>query len=100
MKYTYSLEVAFCGRWIKFKSGSLQYLKGHLDGKAEASPRIAHRIVRSDGKIVEELPARDDVGIGLVAGHPTAEQYERAAEKALAKAEAIREFNRKSFDRP
>lgn len=37
------------------------------------------------------LEAREDVFIGQIAGYPTALQYELAAERALAKAKAIRE---------
>jgi len=54
-------------------------------------------MVRSDGKIVDEVQAFDDVGIGQVAGWPTAEQYELAAERALEKAKKIREKLREQF---
>jgi len=54
-------------------------------------PRLHLRLVRSDGKIMDEIEAHDDVGIGQVAGWPTAEQYESAAERALERARKIRE---------
>ena len=47
--------------------------------------------MRSDGRVMEEVPAREDVAIGMVAGWPTAEQFERAANKALERARVIRE---------
>jgi hypothetical protein len=53
-------------------------------------------MVRSDGKIVRELTEYEDVGIGMIAGFPTAEQYERAAERALERARKIRENQEKN----
>ena len=47
--------------------------------------------MRSDGRIIEEVAASDDVSIGQIAGWPTAEQYEKAASMALELAKAIRE---------
>ena len=89
--HTYKLESNYLGEWRKLKEGSLQYLQGYLDARKDASPRLAYRLVRSDGKVMEEVAAREDVSIGMVAGWPTAEQYEAAAERALAKAKVIRE---------
>jgi hypothetical protein len=40
---------------------------------------------------MDEIKAHDDVNIGQVAGWPTAEQYEQAAEKALERAKKISE---------
>jgi hypothetical protein len=48
---------------------------------------------------MEEIEAREDVSIGQVAGWPTAEQYERAAAKALEKAKVIREHNKRNEER-
>lgn len=89
--HTYKLESNYLGEWRKLKEGSLQYLQGYLDARKDASPRLAYRLMRSDGKVMEEVAAREDVSIGMVAGWPTAAQYERAAERALEKAKAIRE---------
>lgn len=89
--HTYKLESNYLGEWHKIKDGSLQYLQGYLDARKDASPRLAYRLMRSDGKVIEEIAAREDVSIGMVAGWPTAGQYEAAAERALAKAKAIRE---------
>lgn len=53
-------------------------------------PRNAKRMVRSDGKLMHEIKANDEVSIGMIASYPTPEQYERAANVALAKAARIR----------
>lgn len=90
MKHTYHLESFAIGKWLKILSGSLQYCQGFLDARKDYAPRNAYRLMRSDGKIVEEIPAREDVNIGQVAGWPTAGQYEAAAAKAIERAQAIR----------
>lgn len=89
--HTYKLESNYLGEWHKFKDGGLQYLQGYLDAHKDHSPRLAYRLMRSDGRVMEEVAAREDVSIGMVAGWPTAAQYERAAERALEKAKVIRE---------
>ena len=71
--------------------GSLQYCQGFLDARKDYAPRNAYRLMRSDGKVMEEVAAYEDVFVGQIAGWPTAEQYESAANKALARAQAIRE---------
>lgn len=91
MKHTYHLESFAISQWLKILEGrSLQYCQGFLDARCDYAPRTAYRLVRSDGKIMEEVEARDDVVIGQIAGWPTAEQYENAANKALERAKAIR----------
>ena len=91
MKYEYYIECFYLDKWLRFKSGlSLQYAKGYFDRHKQDSPRFHTRLVRSDGKIIDEVLERNDVSIGQVAGWPTAEQYEMAAEKALKKAAEIR----------
>lgn len=90
MKHEYRIE-SFSGQWYKILQGSMQYCQGFLDARKDYAPRLAYRLMRSDGRIMEEVPARDDVNIGQIAGWPTAEQYEHAAHKALDRAKAIRE---------
>lgn len=46
-------------------------------------PRLGLRLVRSDGKVLEEVSGREDVSLGMVAGWPTWEQYVAAAIRAL-----------------
>lgn len=91
MKHEYHLEAFTIGKWIKILQGSMQYCQGFLDARKDYAPRSAYRLMRSDGKIMEEIPAREDVNIGQIAGWPTAEQYEVAASKAFDRAKAIRE---------
>ena len=91
MKHEYHLESFAIGKWLKIMQGSLQYCQGFLDARKDYAPRNAYRLMRSDGRVMEEVPAREDVNIGQIAGWPSAEQYEAAANKALERAKAIRE---------
>ena len=92
MKHEYHLESFAIGKWQKIIPGSLQYCQGFLDARKDYSPRNAYRIMRSDGRVIDEVPESEDVNIGQIAGWPTAEQYESAANKALERAKAIREM--------
>jgi hypothetical protein len=92
MKHEYHLESFAHGAWVKFLKGfPLQYCQGFLDARKDHAPRLAYRLMRSDGRVMEEVAAREDVNIGQIAGWPSAEQYEAAANKALECAKAIRE---------
>lgn len=90
MSHTYQIDAFYNGSWVKLFQAPMQYCLGYLDARKDHSPRNAFRLVRSDGKVVSQTEAQDDVSIGQVAGWPTAEQYEQAAEKALAMAKVIR----------
>ena len=91
MKYQYQVYVLNASDyWTKVVDESLQFCRGYMHAKRDYFPRLAHRLVRSDGKIIEEFSAHDEVGIGMVAGWPSAEQYERAAAKAMDRADVIR----------
>ena len=89
-KYDYHIESFAISKWLKIKTASLQYCLGFLDARKDYAPRNAYRLIRSDGKIIEEFPAVEDVSIGQITGWPTAEQYERAANKAIERAKIIR----------
>lgn len=94
MTYTYHIECPYSDKWNAFVKGrTLGYCQGYIDAMRGQRPGIHLRLVRSDGKVVDEVLAQDDVGIGQVAGWPTAQQYEAAAERALARARAIRAEN-------
>ena len=95
MKYTYHIECPCLGEWNAFAKDTLTYLKGYMQGLRGQAPSLHYRLVRSDGKIIEEILPNDNVNIGQVAGFPTPEQYERAGNEALAKAQRIREYNEK-----
>lgn len=86
----HKLQVLLNGQWMTIKQGNLGYLQGYFDAMANQSPRVAHQIVSPKGKVLDEMPERTEVSIGMVAGWPTAEQYEAAAKRALEKAEVIR----------
>lgn len=88
------LQVLLNGQWMTIKTGSSNYLQGYMDAMANQSPRLAHRIVNPEGKVVRELEEKTEVRIGQVAGWPTAEQYEAAAKRALERAEAIRNLQK------
>lgn len=90
MQHGYHLESLVYGRWLKILQGSMQYCQGFLAARKDYAPRNAYRIMRSDGRVMEEVPGNEGVDIGQVTGFPSAEQYEAAANKALERAKAIR----------
>jgi len=89
----YRIESYYLNQWCKIADYvTRQFAQGVLWATRHDAPRLAYRVVRiEDGKVMDERPANDEVSVGMIAGFPTAEQYERAAERALARAEAIRE---------
>ncbi len=91
MKYTYSLETFYLDKWVKLFSDTRDFCLGYLVSIRNYSPRLAHRIIRSDGKVMHDAPAVTEVSVGMIASYPTPEQYEFAAAEALKKAAAIRE---------
>lgn len=91
-KYTYSIESFYLEKWCRVTQyASRDYCEGYLDCSRYEAPRNALRILRSDGKVVREIAPNDEVALEMLAGFPTPEQYERAAEVALKKAANIRE---------
>lgn len=93
---TFNIESLYRGNWCKIVSGvSQSYCHGYLDSMAYNAPRLGYRIIRSDGKIIREVKEYEDVCVGMIAGWPTPEQYEFAAEKALNRAKEIREIEAK-----
>ncbi len=93
VNYKYHIECPFMDGWNAFQKGSRHYCNGYMDAMRGQMPRLHLRLVRSDGKVIDEIQSHDDVGIGMVAGWPTAEQYETAANRALERAEKIRNRN-------
>lgn len=90
MKHTFAVETISAGKWAKLFSDSYSYCLGYLNARRYDGPRSAYRLIRSDGKVLLELPSVTEVSIGMIASYPTAEQYEHAANLALAKAALIR----------
>jgi hypothetical protein len=99
-KYTYGIECPCGDKWNRFiKEETRPYCQGYFNALKGQAPSLAYRLVRSDGKILDEIKAYDSVGLGMIAGFPTAEQYERAAQEALDKAARIRENQKRLDDR-
>mgnify|MGYP006449628995 FL=1 len=94
-RYSYKIELFFNNEWITVITRGKEYCQGWLDLYKDHAPRNPARLLRSDGKVLEETSGRDDVDIGMIAGWPTPEQYERAAEEAIQKAESIKQNQRK-----
>lgn len=90
MRHYYHLETDLYGKVAKFKTGQLNYLAGWMDAMRGRGPTSEIRLVRSDGKIVDTIEANDKVDIGMIAGFPTVEQYERAYNDAIMRAKLIR----------
>ena len=100
MKHTYTIETMFGDKWNAFiKDCPRSYCEGYMDAMRGQAPGLHLRLMRSDGKVVDEVLANDEVNIGMVAGWPSAGQYERAAEEALRRAASIRENERLQLER-
>jgi hypothetical protein len=95
MKYTYSVESHFCGKWCKLFTETRDFCLGYFTHAKYDHPRNALRIMRSDGKVIQEMEADAEVSVGMIASFPTAAQYEYAAKIALEKAERIRKLESK-----
>jgi hypothetical protein len=98
-KYTYSIRSyypEYKEPWVTFKKGLCkQFAEGYFHALFERpSPKPHTQLVRSDGKVVGEFDSLEEVHIGMVAGHPCAEQLRRAAQKALDRAERIEKLNK------
>jgi hypothetical protein len=97
-KYTYSIRSyypEYKQPWMTFKKNlNKQFAEGYFHALFERpSPKPHTQLVRSDGKVVGEFEAHEEVHIGMVAGFATAEQLRRAAQKALDRADRIDQMN-------
>lgn len=94
-KFTYSIQFLDGTNWITpygFNQLSKGYAEGYFDCYTQQpGPRLACRVLRSDGELHLEASEKTEVSIGMIAGWPTPEQYEEAAQRALDKAADIRE---------
>lgn len=91
-KHSYIVESNYLGRWHKLFEDTRDFCMGYLHARRDEAPRIEYRLIRGDGKILQELKPEADVSIGMVAGWPTPEQYEGAAKRALDQAARIRAY--------
>jgi hypothetical protein len=91
-KYTYAVEAQRGADWLTIADDETRdFCLGYLAALRQCpGPRLAVRVTRSDGRLCDESGAVERVGLGMVAGWPTAEQYERAAERALEQAREVR----------
>jgi len=92
MKYYYFLRVYCNGTTYDIKQHCPKtYLEGYLDCMEAIAPRNKMELVRSDGKVIYHIEAVDHVYLGQRAGFPNSGHYQRAGEKALARAESLRQ---------
>ena len=90
-RYTYHLHVLDGSRWVKLFGEIAQgegrgYLMCHRE---QPGPRLAMRLVRSDGHVLEEAAAKSEASIGMHAGSPRADQYVDAATRVLRMAHQV-----------
>jgi len=94
-KHTYTLQVRYNGEWTAFPGGGCgrEFGIGYVFACRERpGPRSGIRLVRDDGRVIEEAPELTEASIGLVVGFPSAEQYRAAAARCIARAEQIEEM--------
>lgn len=97
MKHKYHLECIWERpeetKWVRlYEDCGIRFAEGYLECLAlTPGPRIEHRLVRDDGKVVDMQEGTSRAGIGMVAGFPTAEQYEAAAAWCLSLAADVRQ---------
>jgi hypothetical protein len=94
MRHTYTLQILIphSGEWFGGAGSecSREYGMGYLQAHREApTPRLGMRLIREDGKVLDDVKACDEVRIGAVVGFPTWQQYARAAHVALIRAGQI-----------
>lgn len=95
MTYRIEVFVEAQQKFVTLRYGSLSYCKGYLDGMEHCAPRLPYRIVNDKGDVVLHLEGNKNVSIGMIAGHPTPEQYRWAAEQAMQMADKIEKLKLK-----
>ena len=92
-KYTYRVEYFQGNDWevmYLYRDVPKTWAEGWLAHHRDApGPRLALRLVRSDGKVIDEVREKEDVSLGMVAGWPSWEQYVAASIRALDKAAQV-----------
>lgn len=97
-RHTYCLHVQDdSGRWHKTfgdvsRSEGAGYLMCHRECPA---PRLPVRLVRSDGRVVDESPGLEGASLGAGVGFPEVHTYLFAAARAIEAAVAIQERRRR-----
>ena len=101
-RHTYRMEAQDHGRWVVIMGEvGLEYGRGWLAHHRQLpGPRLAIRLVRSDGREVDSVSRDEEASIGMHAGTPTADDYRAAAARCIERAvwieaqEAAREARR------
>lgn len=93
-KYTYRVEVQHesSGTWKPVVTDETRdFCLGYVVAiQRLPPPRAALRIVRGDGKVIDQRDRHDRVALGIVLGLPAPEQYEDAARRAIEEAAHLR----------
>lgn len=85
------VQVEADGKWTTIVRESRAYCLGYMEAYTSSpSPRFAVRVTKSSGAVIDARPAATEVGVGMVAGWPTAAQYDAAAKRAMETAAIIR----------
>ena len=90
-KHSYYLETYHNDAWVQHPwTVGLEYGRGYIAHRRESpGPRLAMRLVRDDGRVMDDAPGLADASIGIVAGWPTEAQYRAAARRADAAADEV-----------
>lgn len=73
------------GYWLDLCNNRLEYCRGFMAARREL-PLLcgALRLIRhKDGRIMDSVPARTEIGVGMVAGYPTGTQQLAAVRRTL-----------------
>ncbi len=91
-RYKYRIEVHYNDAWrdvVGLADVHLEWGRGWMDNqRTYPGPRVAYRLVREDGKVMDDAPALDELSCGAL---PQAQGYQwpyiaGAAERALRRA--------------
>jgi hypothetical protein len=90
----YRVQVLRDEKWVTvFQESNRAYCEGYLERvRSEIDLRNEWQLYDTKtNRALLTVTARNEMGLGQIAGWPTAEQYEQAAERALKNAKIIRE---------
>lgn len=85
------VEVTMGDKWVVLFEETRSFCRGYVAARRDApGPKLGARVVDSNGRVVDITPGSADVSLGMIAGMPSAEQYEDAGNRALEMAAKIR----------
>lgn len=76
------------GEWVEIARDTLSFCLGYFFARKEcniAGLNQAWRVIREDGKLIDECVERNELALGMIVGFPTIQQYISASIKALEK---------------